>query len=105
MNNETQIKFRFTLGSVIMWISFLLPFMTFFDRFSGREIQVIFWAATFLLILGFSVYSWEDHRAKKRFSWGMLIYLFMMLFFYAVATPVFMSAAVASGRYYKDTQR
>jgi hypothetical protein len=96
MAEETQIKLRFTLGSAIMWISFLLPFVFLALHLGASEIYYGFYTTGGLLIVGFLVYLWEDRKAKRPFAKGMLLYVVMMLVAYAIVSPVFMSAAHVS---------
>ena len=93
MAQETKLKFRFTLGSAIMWISFFLPFVFLSLGLGAAEIYYLFYATGGLLIVGFLVYCWEDRQAKRPFSKGILTYVIIMLFAYAVVSPVMMSAA------------
>ena len=93
MKADTLVKPRFTLGTVIMWISFLLPFLFLPVHLSPVEIYYLFYAVGGLLGLGFLIYCWEDHRAKKPFPWVILVYVFVMLCAYGVVSPVLMSAA------------
>ena len=96
MAQRDQLKFRLSLGSVVMWISFLLPFVFLSLGLGASEIYYFFYATGGLLILGFLVYCWEDHRAKRPFSKGTLLYVVLMLFVYGVISPVTMSAAHVS---------
>ena len=79
-----------------MWISFLLPFVFLPMHLSAKEIYHFFNATGGLLIFGFLIYCIEDQRAKRPFSWGMLLYVLLMLFAYGVISPVMMSAAHVS---------
>ena len=79
-----------------MWISFLLPFVFLSLHVGATGIYYGFSATGILLLLGFIVYCWEDHRAKRPFPWGMLIYFFMMAIVYTIISPVLMSAAYAA---------
>ncbi len=95
---ETDLKFRFTLGSAILWISFLLPFVFLTLHVGATGVYYGFSATGILLLLGFIVYCWEDFRAKRPFSWGMLIYFFMMAFLYTVISPLLMASSGAEIR-------
>jgi hypothetical protein len=93
MSNVAQLIFRFTLGSVIMWISFLLPFVFIPQGIRAPGLYYFFYGTGGLLILGFSIYCLEDYRAGRKFSSGMLIYVCMMLFVFAVISPIIAAAA------------
>ena len=62
-----------------MWICFLLPFAFLSMHLGVKEIHYLFYTTSAILIVGSLVYGLEDHRAKRRFSCGMLLYLFTML--------------------------
>jgi peptidoglycan/LPS O-acetylase OafA/YrhL len=79
-----------------MWISFILPLVFLSLHLGAAEIYYLFYTTAAILVVGFLVYCWEDHRNKKPFSWGMLLYTLMMLFVYGVISPVMMSAAHVS---------
>lgn len=99
MAEETQInlRFKFTVGSVLLWLSFLLPIVLINVAHSVDQMQAAFCVPGVLLVLGFFVSCWQDYKAKAPFSVGRLIYVITMLIILVIVMPVFMSAAVAAG--------
>ncbi len=95
MAEETQIKIkpRFTLGSVIMWISFILPFVFIPQGIRAPVIYSLFYGTAALLVLGFLIYCWEDFRAGRKFSGGVLFYVCLMLLVYSLISPIVAAAA------------
>lgn len=84
-----------------MWISFFLPFICNFFSNSGLSVLAVMMATAGLLVLGYLIACWEDAKSRKAFSFLRLTYVLAMLFIYAVLTPVFVSAGVASAKVMK----
>ncbi len=92
MAEETRLRFRCTLGSVIMWISFLPPIVVLLARpHYSSVIYSCFDAAEILLILGFLVYCWEEYREKRPFSKETLVCVTVVIILYLIIAPAFVS--------------
>ena len=92
MAQETQIrlKFRFTLGSAIMWVSFLPPVVVLLARLHYPSmIYPCFYAAEILLVLGFLIYCWEEYRENPSFSKETLACVITMIILYLIIAPAF----------------
>jgi hypothetical protein len=93
MAQEKNLKFRFTLGSVIMWLSLPLPFVTFQFREFARKEYLVFELTAMVLVIGYLVFCWEDFRAKRPFSREMLTIVVFGLVLCMLLAPAFSSSA------------
>ena len=92
MVQRTKLKFRFTLGSVIMWLSIPLPLVLFQFREFARKGNFVFIMAALVLMMGYLVFCWEDVRDKRPFSREMLAIVVMALILCLILAPDYSSS-------------
>ena len=100
MAKETQInlKFKLTVGSFLLWLSFFLPFVLVNLARTSEAMLAAFVVPAILALAGYLVSCWQDYKTRTPFSESRLIYVITFLIVVWIVMPVFVSAAAAASR-------